>query len=54
MYTHPDKLKYKQPETVARKLNKHTGHSFEVCLKNARKVIEFVNKIYPGCDQEDP
>lgn len=54
MYPHPDRLKNKQPETVAKKLNKHTDHNFEVCLKNAKRVIEFANKTYPGCDKEDP
>lgn len=53
MYPHPDRLKNKQPEKVAKKLNKHTDHSFEVCLKTAEKVIEFANKTYPGCDKED-
>ena len=52
-YPHPDLLKNKTPETVARYIEKHTCHKNTISLRYARKVIDYANKIYPGCDKDD-
>ena len=52
-YPHPDMMKNKKPETVAKYLEKHSNHHSSACSKWARKVIESANKTYPGCDKED-
>lgn len=52
-YPHPDLLKNKHPETVAKKIEKHCNHSYKVCLSYASKVIDYANVTYPGCDKDD-
>lgn len=52
-YPHPDMIKNKKPETVAKYLEKHTCHLKNSCLKWAVKVIEYANKTYPGCDKDE-
>ena len=52
-YPHPDLIKDKQPETIARYIEKHTCHKKAVSMKYAVKIIEFANKIYPGCERDD-
>ena len=52
-YPHPDMIKNKKPETVAKYLEKHSNHRSSACLEWASKVIEFANKTYPGCDKEN-
>ena len=52
-YPHPDAIKYKKPETIAKYLSKHTNHYYEYCLKKAKQAIALANKIYPGCDKDD-
>ncbi|WP_270622422.1 IS110 family transposase [[Clostridium] innocuum] len=52
-YPHPDLIKNKQPETIARYIEKHTCHKKAVSMKYAVKIIEFANKIYPGCERDD-
>ena len=52
-YPHPDLLKNKKPETVARYIEKNTCHNHKISLRYAKKVIEFANKTYPGCEKYD-
>lgn len=52
-YPHPDLIKNKQPETIARYIEKHTCHKKAVSMRYAVKIIEFANKTYPGCDKDD-
>lgn len=52
-YPHPDIIKNKKPETVAKHLGKHTNHHDKACLKWASKVIDWANKTYPGCEKDD-
>ncbi len=52
-YPHPDTIKNKKPETIAKYLEKHTNHHNKACLIWASKVIDYANKTYPGCDKED-
>lgn len=52
-YPHPDLIKHKQPQTVARYIEKHTCHNQTVAMRYAMKVIDFANKTYPGCDKDD-
>lgn len=52
-YPHPDILKNKKVETVAKRIEKHCKHTYEVCLKYASKVVELANRTYPGCEKED-
>ena len=52
-YSHPDMIKNKKTETVAKYLEKHTCHKKESCLKWAAKVIEYANKTYPGYDKDE-
>lgn len=52
-YPHPDLIKHKQPQTVARYIERHTCHNQTVAMRYAMKVIDFANKTYPGCDKDD-
>lgn len=52
-YPHPDLLKHKQAETVARYIEKHTCHNQKGAMRYAMKVIDFANKTYPGCEKDD-
>lgn len=52
-YPHPDLLKNKKAETVARYLEKNTCHTHKVSLEYALKIIEFAKKTYPGCEKDD-
>lgn len=52
-YPHPDIIKNKKPETVAKYLEKHTCHKKKSCLKWATKVIEYANKTYSGCEKDE-
>ena len=52
-YPHPDLLKNKTPETVAKYIEKNTCHKHKAALRYAKKVIEFANKTYPGCEKDD-
>lgn len=52
-YPHPDLLKNKKAETVARYLEKNTCHTHKVSLECALKIIEFAKKTYPGCEKDD-
>ena len=52
-YPHPDLLKNKKAETVARYLEKNTCHNHKVSLEYALKIIEFAKKTYPGCEKDD-
>lgn len=52
-YPHPDLLKNKKAETVARYLEKNTCHTHKVSLEYALKIIGFAKKTYPGCEKDD-
>jgi len=52
-YPHPDMIKNKNVETVARKIEKHCNHNYGLCEGYVRKVIDFANKTYPGCEKDD-
>ena len=52
-YPHPDLIKKKQPETIARYIEKHTCHKKAVSMRYAIKIIDFANETYPGCDYGD-
>lgn len=52
-YPHPDMIKNKKVETVARYLEKHTKHHDKACIRWASKVIEYANKTYAGCDKDE-
>lgn len=52
-YPHPDLIKNKQPETVAKKIEKHSNHHYPTCLNYAKKVIKLANETYPGCEKDD-
>jgi len=52
-YPHPDLLKNRQTETVAKYIEKNTCHGHKTAMRYAKKVIEFANQTYPGCDKDD-
>ena len=52
-YPHPDLIKNKQTETIARYIEKHTCHANKISMHYAVKIIEFAKKTYPGCDSND-
>lgn len=52
-YPHPDLIKNKQPETIARYIEKHTCHKKAISMRYAIKIIDFANTVYPGCDRDD-
>lgn len=52
-YPHPDLIKNKHPETVARKIEKHSHHHYKTCLGYVNKAIKLANETYPGCDKDD-
>ncbi len=52
-YPHPDMIKNKKAETVAKKLDKAGFHHYETYVNIANKVIEHANSTYPGCEKDD-
>lgn len=48
-----NQIKNKQPETIARYIEKHTCHKKVFSMRYAVKIIDFANETYPGCDYDD-
>lgn len=50
-YNHPNQLKNKKPETLAKFIVKETCHHYGEALKEATKIIEFCKSCCPGCPE---
>lgn len=50
-YNHPNQLKNKKPETLAKFIVKETCHHYGEVLKEATKIIEFCKSCCPGCHE---
>ena len=50
-YNHPNQLKNKKPETLAKFIVKETCHHYGEALKEATKIIEFCKSCCPGCHE---
>lgn len=48
-FHHPDELKNKHPESLAKYIMKETNHHTTFVLKEAKKIIEFSKVCCPGC-----
>lgn len=51
-YHHPDEIKNKKPETLAKFLSQKTCHKYNYCLKEAINIIRYCNECQPGCRKE--
>ena len=52
-YTHPNQIKNKHPESIAKWLEKNTCHHYNYCLKEAKMIIEYCNECQPGCEESN-
>ncbi len=51
-YHHPDEIKNKKPETLAKFLSEKTCHHYNYCLKEAINIIRYCNECQSGCSKE--
>lgn len=51
-YSHPNQLKNKNPETLAKYLMKETSHHYNEAIKEANKIIEYCKTCCSGCSKE--
>jgi len=51
-YHHPDEIKNKHPESLAKYLASKTCHHYNYCLKEAIKIIKYCNECQPGCSKD--
>ena len=52
-YNHPDLIKNKKPESIAKYLEKYTTHKLEFYYGKAKQFIEKAKSCMPGCDKEN-
>ena len=51
-YHHPDEIKNKHPESLAKYLASKTCHHYNYCLKEAINIIKYCNECQSGCSKE--
>ena len=51
-YHHPDEIKNKHPESLAKYLSNKTCHHYNYCLKEAFNIIKYCNECQSGCNKE--
>lgn len=51
-YHHPDEIKNKKPESLAKFLSEKTCHHYNYCLKEAMNIIQYCNECQSGCRKE--
>ena len=51
-YHHPDEIKNKHPETLAKYLVSKTCHHYNYCLKEAINIIKYCNECQSGCSKD--
>ena len=51
-YHHPDEIKNKHPESLAKYLSSKTCHHYNYCLKEAFNIIKYCNECQSGCSKE--
>lgn len=51
-YHHPDEIKNKKAESLAKFLSEKTCHKYNYCLKEAMNIIRYCNECQPGCSKE--
>lgn len=51
-YHHPDEIKNKHPESLAKYLESKTCHHYNYCLKEAISIIKYCNECQSGCSKE--
>ncbi|CDC43746.1 putative uncharacterized protein [Firmicutes bacterium CAG:449] len=50
-YSHPNQLKNKNPETLAKYLMKETCHHYNETINEANKIIEYCKNCCSGCSE---
>lgn len=50
-YHHPDEIKNKHPESLAKYLESKTCHHYNYCLKEAINIIKYCNECQSGCSK---
>ena len=51
-YHHPDEIKNKHPESLAKYLESKTCHHYNYCLKEAINIIKYCNECQSGCGKD--
>ena len=51
-YHHPDEIKNKHPESLAKYLSSKTCHHYNYCLKEAFNIIKYCNECQSGCNKD--
>ena len=51
-YHHPDEIKNKNPESLAKYLASKTCHHYNYCLKEAINIIKYCNECQSGCGKD--
>ena len=51
-YHHPDEIKNKHPESLAKYLSTKTRHHYNYCLKEAFNIIKYCNECQSGCKKD--
>ena len=51
-YHHPDEIKNKHPESLAKYLESKTCHHYNYCLKEAISIIKYCNECQSGCSEK--
>lgn len=51
-YHHPDEIKNKNPESLAKYLSTKTCHHYNYCLKEAFNIIKYCNECQSGCNKD--
>ena len=51
-YHHPDEIKNKHPESLAKYLASKTCHHYNYCLKEAINIIKYCNECQSGCGKD--
>ena len=51
-YHHPDEIKNKHPESLAKYLASKTCHHYNYCLKEAINIIKYCNECQSGCSKD--
>ena len=51
-YHHPDEIKNKNPESLAKYLSTKTCHHYNYCLKEAFSIIKYCNECQSGCNKD--
>ena len=52
-YNHPDLIKGKKPESIAKYLEKHTTHKYEFCYEKAKEFINYSKVCVSGCKKDN-